>query len=104
MIMRGYAFLVAIVVLLAFCAVALAPAPAHALGLGDVLKIGGIGLAVSMFSKDINKAVNKLLGEREAALMGATKVVPIITVGRGTLVGAAQVVGTPDRVKLVQAV
>ncbi len=36
--------------------------------------------------------------------MGATKVVPILSIGRGGYIGAAQVVGAPDRVSTVKAV
>lgn len=78
--------------------------PAQAVGLGDILKIGGIVLVVSMFGDQINNFIDKALGQREAASVGATKVVPIFSVGRGAYVGAAQVVGAPASVRQVQGV
>jgi hypothetical protein len=78
--------------------------PARAIGLGDLLKIGGIVLAVSAFRGPINNFINGALGERQAAAAGATKVVPIFSIGRGAYIGAAQVVGVPGSVKRVQGV
>jgi hypothetical protein len=77
---------------------------AQAISLTDILKLGGIVLAVSVFGGQINSFINGALGQREAATVGATKVVPIFSVGRGLFVGAAQVVGVPDNVRRVQAV
>lgn len=78
--------------------------PAQASTIGDILKIGGIVLVVSTFGSQINTFINNTLGQREAAAVGATKVVPIFSVGRGAYVGAAQVIGTPTDVRRVQAV
>lgn len=78
--------------------------PARAIGLGDILKIGGIVLVVSVFGDEINNFINSALGQREAATAGATKVVPIFSVGRGAYLGAAQVVGLPANVRRVQGV
>jgi len=78
--------------------------PAVALDLGDLIKVFGIGYAVSAFNRPINDFINNLLGQREAGIMGATKVVPILSVGAGTFIGAAQVMGAPDKVPTVQAV
>lgn len=78
--------------------------PAKAIGIGDILVIGGIVLVVSTFGDQINSFINKALSQHEAASVGATKVVPIFSVGQGTYVGAAQVVGLPANVKLVQGV
>jgi hypothetical protein len=91
-------------VLVAFAAMVLAPAAVFAFDIGDVIKIFGIGAAVKQFADPINKFINKALGERHAEVRGATKVVPIISVGRGGYIGAAQVVGTPDGVRSVKAV
>jgi len=79
-------------------------AAALAIDLGDVLKVAGIGALVSEFRGPLNKTINDALKENDAEVMGATKVVPIISVGRGMFIGAAQVVGVPDAVKKVQAV
>lgn len=96
-------------VLLAFTlGLATAPQPARALSLGgafgDLVKIFGIGWVVKHFSGDINDFINKALKQREAAIEGHTKVVPIIRVGTGTAVGAAQVMGPKSQVDKVQAV
>ena len=72
--------------------------------LGNILKVGGVVLAVSAFGGQINDFINGALGERDVRLAGATKVVPIFSVGRGTYVGAAQVVGLPRDVRSVQGV
>ena len=77
---------------------------AYALNMGDLLKIFGIGYVVKHFSGDINSFVNKTLGEQGAAVEGATKVVPILSVGGGGFIGAAQVVGVPSKVQTIQAV
>jgi hypothetical protein len=82
----------------------LMPVAALAISIGDMIKVLGIGAVVSAFGGQINDFINKALGERDAAAMGATKVVPIISVGRGGFIGAAQVVGVPEQVRRVQAV
>lgn len=73
-------------------------------GIGKVVKVFGIGFAVKQFGPDINKVINTLLQQRGLAYDGATKVVPIISVGKGVNVGAAQVQGSPDAVDRVRAV
>jgi hypothetical protein len=92
------------VVLATFAALALVPAAALAFDIGDVIKIFGVGAAVKQFAGPIDKFINKALGERGAQVRGATKVVPIISVGRGGYIGAAQVVGVPASVNKVKAV
>lgn len=78
--------------------------PAQAINAGDVLKIGGVLLAVNQLGDNANHGINILLRQRKAEAMGATKVVPIVSVGQGTYLGAAQVVGVPSLVRRVQAV
>jgi hypothetical protein len=78
--------------------------PAQAAGIGDILKIGGVLLVVSTFGSQMNTFINNALGQREAAAAGATKVVPIFSVGRGAYIGAAQVVGLPANVRSTQGV
>lgn len=73
-------------------------------GLGTVLKAGGIIVAVRVFGNEINKTINTLLVQKGLAYEGATKVVPIISVGRGAQVGAAQVQGAKSFVDDVKAV
>jgi hypothetical protein len=70
----------------------------------DALKIFGIGYVVTVFGGQINDFINNLANQKGINWEGTTKVVPIISVGAGTYVGAAQVVGPPDRVDTVQAV
>lgn len=71
--------------------------------LGDLIKVLGIGAAVDRFGPDINRAINKLQGfsDSEAAM---TKTVPILSVGRGGYIGAAQVMGPKHLVQKVKAV
>ena len=71
---------------------------------GSVLKVGGIAFLVDQYKKPINNFINKALGERGAQAMGATKVVPILSIGSGGHIGAAQVVGVPSAVEKTQAV
>jgi len=77
---------------------------AWGIDLGSILKVGGIAWAVSAYGDQIDSFLVKALGEREAAVQGATKVVPILSLGGGGYIGAAQVVGNPDNVKTVKAV
>lgn len=87
---------------------ATAPTPAQALSLGgafgDLVKIFGIGWVVKQYGTQIDSFINKALAEREAAIQGWTKVVPIVKVGTGKAVGAAQVMGPREQVEKVQAV
>jgi len=72
--------------------------------IGSVIKVFGIGFAVKQFGPNINKVINSLLAQKGLAYQGATKVVPIISVGKGVNVGAAQVQGEPAAVDQVRAV
>jgi hypothetical protein len=71
---------------------------------GSILKVGGVAFLVDQYKKPINNFINKALGERGAQAMGATKVVPILSIGSGGYIGAAQVVGVPSAVQKTQAV
>jgi hypothetical protein len=77
---------------------------AVALDIGSLIKIFGIGYVVKQFSGQIDSFINKTLGEHDAAVKGATKVVPILSVGGGGFIGAAQIVGVPSKVQSVKAV
>ena len=92
------------VVALAAVLAASSAAPAPAIDLGDVLKVFGIGYAVSRFGPQINGTINTLLAQRGVEWEGTTKVVPIISIGTGTYIGAAQVAGPPSLVAGVRAV
>jgi len=88
----------------ALVVVAMVSGAALAIDLGDMLKIFGIGFVDKQFAGQIDSFINKTLGERGAEMRGATKVVPILSVGTGGFIGAAQVVGVPSKVKTVKAV
>jgi hypothetical protein len=72
--------------------------------LGGVLKAGGIIFAVRQFGGEINRVITGVLNQRGVPYQGATKVVPIVSVGRGIYVGAAQVAGPPEQVREVRGV
>ncbi|MHB9132238.1 MAG: hypothetical protein ACYDBB_14280 [Armatimonadota bacterium] len=78
--------------------------PAKAIDIGDILKVGGVLLVVSQFGNEIDHFINNLMGQKQAEVHAATKVVPILSVGQGAYIGAAQVMGVPEDVKRVQAV
>ena len=106
-----WTWLVAMLLMWAFLlGVGTAPNPVQALDLGgsigDLVKIFGIGWVVEHFSGQINKAINSALAQHDAAVEGYTKVVPIMRLGggKGTAVGAAQVMGPKAQVDKVRAV
>lgn len=72
--------------------------------LGDVLKVGGVALIVSKFGPQINSAINKLTLQHGVEVKEVTKVVPILSVGQGGFIGAAQVMGAQEDVDRVKAV
>lgn len=72
--------------------------------IGDLLKIGGIGYLVDRFSEDLNKFINNLTANKGVGVSDRTKVVPILSVGNGKYVGAAQVSGPAHLVEQVKAV
>jgi len=87
----------------------LPPAQVSALDVGgalcDLVKIFGIGWVVSKFGDDIDKFINRILGQHAAEVEGLTKVVPVVRVGKGgTAVGAVQIMGPEVQVQKVQAV
>ena len=76
----------------------------QAFSLGDVLKGGGIAFLVSKFSTPLNNFINTLTFKHGAGTDFATKVVPIVTIGGGTHIGAAQVTGDQDLIDQTKAV
>lgn len=72
--------------------------------LGDILKGTAIVLLVDKFSGELNKFINDLTANKGVGVEDETKVVPIISIGQGSYVGAAQVSGPADRVEKVKAV
>lgn len=76
----------------------------QAFGLGDILKVGGIGYVVDRFAGPLNNFINTLTFNKGGAHDYATKVVPIISFGGGGHIGAAQVMGSSEQVARVAAV
>lgn len=85
--------------------VLLAPATAvRADTITQILKLFGVGYAVKAFAPQLNDLINTLTLNRGVAVEDETKVVPILTVGSGAYIGAAQVSGPAEKVSQVQAV
>jgi len=94
-----------VVFLLVLCLSAAVMIPsAQANILGDVFKVYGIGYLVDRFSTPLNNFINGLTGNHNVATVSATKVVPIVSIGGGTYIGAAQVTGPEYLVDEVKAV
>lgn len=72
--------------------------------IGTAIKVFGIGYAVRVFGPQINSFINSVTLQRGLQPAGATKVVPILSLGQGLHIGAAQVVGPSARVSEVEAV
>jgi hypothetical protein len=77
-------------------------APSASAQLDKLLKGGAIIIAIDKFGGEINKAVNKLVGG--PAGESETRIVPILSVGKGTYAGAVQIAGPPEQVEKVRAV
>ena len=94
-----------VVSMLIFCLVSLSAVPiVQAFSLGDVLKVGGIGILIDKFAGQLNGFINTLTFKHGAGSDYATKVVPILSFGSGGYIGAAQVIGTQELVNRTQAV
>lgn len=72
--------------------------------LGDILKGGAILVVVDRFSGQIDRFVNQVTGNRTNNVRESTRVVPILTVGKGAYAGAVQVTGPKNLVDQVKAV
>ena len=75
---------------------------------GDLLKsaVGGVVTVavVDKFAPQINSFVNSVSGTKTDDVRESTKVVPILSIGQGTYVGAVQVTGPKNLVDQVKAV
>lgn len=71
--------------------------------LDKLLKGGGIAFIIQKSGPQINGQINKLSGHKDTET-AATKVVPIISIGKSTAVGGAQVLGARKNVDAVKAV
>ena len=69
-----------------------------------MIKGGAIGLVIDKYGSSINSFLNKLLNQKNLGTSYATKVVPIVSIGNGSRVGAAQVTGPTAEVDQVKAV
>lgn len=92
-----------VIIALITCIIAAGVTPIRA-GVGDVLKGAGLALLVAQFDDDINDAINKLTMNKGVGVKDRTKVVPILSIGKGAYVGAAQVSGPAHLVDKVKAV
>jgi hypothetical protein len=72
--------------------------------LGDIVKVGGVGLVVDKFGPQINDFINKLTANKNLGTEEATAVVPIISFGGGGYIGAVQVIGAKENVAKCKAV
>ena len=97
-----------LILLIAFCLISAFVASTYALDLGDISREAVIGGAIAVpedkSSGQLNDFINKLMMNEKVPITEATKVVPIISVGKALYVGAAQVSGPKDKVNQVQAV
>ncbi|MEW5947157.1 MAG: hypothetical protein AB1742_13250 [bacterium] len=90
----------------AVCVLVLAAAlaaPVHSSKLGDkfvgkILKGAGIALLTAALADQLNDFINTITLNKGVPSHAATKVVPIVALGAGTRVGAAQVTGPKDLV------
>ncbi len=83
--------------------------PAMAIDLGGLLTdVAGVavgGFVIDQFADPINDFINTITLNKGAKVEGHTKVVPIVSLGSGTRIGAAQVAGPKkDGVSKVKAV
>lgn len=74
------------------------------INLGSILKVGGVALLVSNYGDEMNDAINKLTMNKGVGVENRTKVVPIISFGKGTHLGAAQVSGPAAQIAKTKAV
>lgn len=66
---------------------------AYAFDIGQVIGAVAGGVIVDATAKPLDDALNKLTFNKTGRLKGYTKVVPILSMGSGTHIGAAQVTG-----------
>lgn len=82
----------------------LAAGPANALNLGDIIGVVGGGLAVNALAGPLDDFINTMTLNKGVKASGATAVVPIVSIGSGTHIGAAQVTGPTAAVRRTKAV
>lgn len=72
--------------------------------LGSILKGGAVALVVDKFGPQINRGINTLTGNKNLSPDQSTKVVPILSIGNGSYLGAVQVNGSQEALDKVKAV
>lgn len=77
---------------------------AMAVDLGDLLGVVGGGFLVKTIAGPINDFINTVTFNKGVGVEGSTKVVPIVSFGSGTRIGAAQVAGPDDAITRTKAV
>jgi len=77
---------------------------ALAFELKDLIGIVGGGFLVGALAEPLNDFINTVTFNRGVGSEESTKVVPILTVGSGTAIGAAQVSGPEEAVERTKAV
>ncbi|MCX6367883.1 MAG: hypothetical protein NTX57_14435 [Armatimonadetes bacterium] len=77
-------------------------APSASAQLDKLLKGGAIVVAIDKFGGDINNFVDRLVGNPPKS--AETRVVPILSIGKGTYAGAAQITGPKAQVDKVRAI
>ncbi len=65
----------------------------RAFDLGDLVGVIGGGFVVSAIAGPVNDFINTITLNRGVKVEGHTKVVPIVSIGSGTHIGAAQIAG-----------
>jgi hypothetical protein len=83
-------------------------APAVALDLkdilGDVVGVVAGGYAISAIAGPLNDFINTITFNKGVKAEGSTAVVPIVSIGQGTHIGAAQITGPSAAVNNTKAV
>lgn len=98
---RAKLALISLCLVIAFAATTITTQAAF---LGDIVKVGAVGLVVDKFGGQINDFVNKLTANKNLSTEEATNVVPIISFGGGGYIGAVQVIGAKENVEKCKAV
>jgi hypothetical protein len=68
------------------------------------LKAAGVSALVRSMGPELDKFINSILSSKGAQNREATRVVPVITFGDSTAVGAVQITGDKDLIKKVRHV
>ncbi len=78
--------------------------PTYALDVSDIIGVIGGGFLVETIAGPLNDFINTITLNKGVASEDMTKVVPIVSAGQGTRIGAAQVSGPKSAVDRTKAV